>query len=224
MNRRFRILLFLFISVAVSISVFLSALCSAVEAQQVGKVPRIGYLSGGSPSSSAPFVDAFRQGLRERGYVEGHNIAIEERFAEGKFDRLPHLAGELVRLRADVIVTAGQPAIRAAMQAASTTPIVMAISGDAVETGLVTSLARPGGNVTGLSILAPELTGKRLQLLKEAVPQVSRVAVLWNPTNQDSQLNLESDADDRTGLGVGPAISGSARPKRIRGCFRRDQT
>jgi putative ABC transport system substrate-binding protein len=130
--------------------------------------------------------------LRDLGYVEGQSIVIEYRYAEGRPDRLPVLSAELVRLKGDVLVTAGRPAIRAAKEATTSIPIVMAISGDAVATGLVASLARPGANLTGLSILAPELTGKRLQLLKETVPKVSRVAVLWNPTNPDSQLNWKA--------------------------------
>jgi putative tryptophan/tyrosine transport system substrate-binding protein len=150
------------------------------EAQQPKKVPRVGVLRSGSPPD--PYVDAFRQGLRDLGYIERQTIAIEYRWAEGKSARLPLLAAELIQLKVDVILTQGEVATRAVKEATSTIPIVMATSGDPVGAGLVASLARPGGKVTGLSAVAPDLTGKRLQLLKEAVPKVSRVAILYNPT------------------------------------------
>jgi len=155
----------------------------AARAQQMGKVPRIGYLGSSSPSLEPHFVEAFRQKLRELGHIEGENIAIEYRWAEGQDGRLPELAAELVRLQPNVIVTAGTPGALAAMQATKTIPIVMASSGDPVGAGLVTSLARPGGHVTGFTIVGPQIEGKRLDLLKEAVPELSRVAVLWNPSN-----------------------------------------
>jgi putative tryptophan/tyrosine transport system substrate-binding protein len=150
---------------------------------QSGKVYRIGFLSAGSPSTHGPRVEAFRAGLRDLGYVEGKNILIEYRWADGKSDRLPALAAELARLNVDVLITAGTPGIVAAKQATTTIPIVMAGSGDAVATGLVASLARPGGNVTGLTDAVPELMAKWLELLKEAVPRTQRVAVLVNPDN-----------------------------------------
>jgi putative ABC transport system substrate-binding protein len=159
------------------------ALPLAAEAQQAGKVYRIGYLGTSSPSLEPHYVEAFRQKLRDLGYIEGQNSVIEYRWAEGQDDRLPGLAAELVRLKADVIVTTGTPGTLAAKQATKTIPIVMASSGNPVQSGLVASLNRPGGNVTGLSIFAPELEGKRLELLKEAVPRLSRVALLWNPAN-----------------------------------------
>ena len=155
----------------------------AARAQQMGKVPRLGYLGSSSPSLEPHFVEAFRQKLRELGHIEGENIAIEYRWAEGQDRRLPELAAELVRLQPNVIVTAGTPGALAAMQATKTIPIVMASSGDPVGAGLVTSLARPGGHVTGFTIVGPQIEGKRLDLLKEAVPELSRVAVLWNPSN-----------------------------------------
>jgi putative ABC transport system substrate-binding protein len=155
----------------------------AAEAQQAGKVYRIGYLGTSSPSLEQHLVEAFRQRLRELGYIEGQNITIEYRWAEGHDDRLPGQAAELVRLKADVIVTTGTPGTLAAMQATKTIPIVMTSSGDAVLAGLVASLARPGGNVTGLTLFGPELEGKRMELLKQAVPRLSRVALLWNPAN-----------------------------------------
>ena len=159
------------------------ALLCPAEAQQPTKVPRIGYLAGTSASGQSARIEAFRQGLRELGYVEGKNIVIEYRYAEGKLDRLPALAAELVRLKVDVIVTAGPAATRAAKEATITIPIVMAQDTDPVGNGFVASLARPGGNITGLSTLAPEISGKQLELLKEIVPKLSRVAVLGTSTN-----------------------------------------
>ena len=149
------------------------------------KSRRIGYLSSFDPATESTRSEAIRLALRELGYIEGQNIAIEYRYAEGKRDRLPELAAELVRLKVDIIVVAGgDPAIRAAKNATKTIPIVMAGPGsDPVEAGLVESLARPGGNVTGLTILSRELGGKRLELLKEAVPKLARVAVLYDPAN-----------------------------------------
>jgi putative tryptophan/tyrosine transport system substrate-binding protein len=151
------------------------ALCFSAEAQQPKKIPRIGFLSFGSPSV---LIEAFRLGLRELGYVEGKNIVIEWRYAEGKQDRLSEFAAELVSLKVDAIVTASPTDTRAAKQATVTIPIVMAQDRDPVGNGFVASLARPGGNITGLSTLGPELSGKRLELLKEVVPRLSRVAVL----------------------------------------------
>ena len=153
---------------------------AVVEAQQPVKIPRIGILIAGSASSYSARVEGFRRRLRELGYVEGKNIVIEYRYAEGKFERLPDLAAELVRLKVDVIVTTG-PAILAAKKASPTIPIVFAAAGDPVGSGLVSSLARPGGNITGLSLNAPDLDGKRLELLKEAFPKIARVAFLWEP-------------------------------------------
>ncbi len=151
------------------------------EAQQAAKIARIGYLVL-NLAANPHLTEAFRQGLRDLGYVEGRNVVIEYRDAEGKFERLPALAAELVALKVDVIVVAGGTLVAlAAKQATRTLPIVFTPAADPVESGLVTSLARPGGNVTGLSILAPELVGKCLEQLKQAVPRVSRVAVLWQP-------------------------------------------
>src|SRR5712691_2161119 len=151
------------------------------EAQQATNVHRIGRLSAGSPTAPNPNLEAFRQGLRELGYVEGQNLIIESRYAEGSEERLPDLAAELVRLKVEVIVAGGSSTIRAAQHATRTIPIVMAVSYDPVGRGLVASLARPGGNTTGVSTLGTELPGKRLELLKETVPQSARVAVLANP-------------------------------------------
>ena len=166
----------------------LFALCFSAEAQQPKKVPRIGYLSSRDPASESARSEAIRLALRELGYIEGQNIAIEYRYAEGKLDRVPELAAELVRLKVDIIVVAGgDRRIRAAKNATKTIPIVMVGAGaDPVEAGLVESLARPGGNVTGITNLTRELGGKRLELLKEAVPKIARVAVLYDPANPGS--------------------------------------
>jgi putative tryptophan/tyrosine transport system substrate-binding protein len=153
-----------------------------VEAQQAGNMPRIGLLGTATPSLMSAWITAFREGLRERGYVEGQNVAIEYRWGEGKPERFPGLAAELVGLKVDVIVTSGPHAIRAARHATSTVPIVMAIVEDPVEQGFITSLAHPGGNLTGLSFQDSELVTRRLQLLREALPGVIRVAALWDST------------------------------------------
>ena len=160
----------------------LLALCSAVDAQQPTKIPRIGYLSTVSPAVNATRIEALRQGLRELGYVEGKNILIEWRYAEGKVDRLSSLAAQLVHLKVDLIVTAASPPTRAAKELTSTIPIVMAFDDDPVGSGFVASLARPGGNVTGLSSLALQIGGKQLELLKEIIPRLSRVAILGTST------------------------------------------
>jgi ABC-type uncharacterized transport system substrate-binding protein len=162
----------------------------AAEAQQAAKVPRIGYVST-NLAANPHTREAFRQGLRDLGYVEGRNVVIEYRSAEGKVERFPALAAELVALKVDVIVAANTRAALAAKQATRTLPIVFATAVDPVASGLVTSLARPGGNVTGLSILAPELVGKCLELLKQAVPGVSRVAVLWQPGGYGERTEKE---------------------------------
>ena len=156
---------------------------SFAEAQQATKVPRIGFLAAGSPSSDAAWIEAFRQGLRELGYVEGQSIVIEYRYGEGKTDRFPNFATELDQLKVDVIVVGGASATRAAKNVTKLIPIVMANVTDPVVLGFVASLARPGGNITGFTNLAPELGGKRLELLKEIVPKLSRVAVLGDPTS-----------------------------------------
>ena len=178
----------------------------AAEAQPAGKVYRIGYL-GNAPSNTSPqvsrFHDALRQGLRERGWVEGRNVVIEWRFAEGRMERLPDLVAELIHLKVDVIVTsAGAPAAHAAKQATTTIPIVAIAVSDPVGQGLVASLARPGGNVTGLATLFPELAVKRLGLLTETLPRVSRVAVLWNAANPGNVLILSGVQAAARTLGV----------------------
>jgi putative ABC transport system substrate-binding protein len=176
--------------IAFALTAVLLALSFPAQAQQPKKVPRIGFLSGSPPSSITARTEAFRQGLRDLGYVEGKNIVIEWRSGEGKRDRFPALAADLVRLKVDVIVTAGPLVTRAAKQATSTIPIVMAQDPDPVGNGFVASLARPGGNITGLSSLAPGLTGKQLELLKEIVPKLSRVAVFETSTRPGNAQTL----------------------------------
>jgi ABC-type uncharacterized transport system substrate-binding protein len=175
---------------ALSFGAMLFALCTPAQAQQSTKIPRIGILSPVSGSVFPARVEAFRQRLRQLGYVEGKNILIEYRYAEGKSERLPDLAAELVRLKVDIIVTIGPGPTLAAKKASGTIPIVFAGASDPVGTGIVSSLARPGGNITGLSLMAPDLDGKRLELLKEAFPKVARVAFLWNPSGARGNLPL----------------------------------
>jgi putative ABC transport system substrate-binding protein len=163
-----------------ALSTILFALCVFAEAQQPKKVPRLGFLS---PTSDDSRVEVFRQGLRELGYVEGQNIAIEYRWADGKFDRLPDLALELVRLKVDVVVAVVTQASLAAKMATGTIPVVMIGVSDPVGSGLVVSLARPGANITGTSSMTAEIIGKQLELIKETLPKISRVAALWNPAN-----------------------------------------
>jgi putative ABC transport system substrate-binding protein len=158
------------------------------DAQQPERIPRIGDLAGPSATFFSARLESIRQGLRELGYVEGKNILFEYRYAEGKLDRLPDLAAELVRLKVDLIVTASDPAILAAKKASPTIPIVFGAAADPVGSGFVSSLARPGGNITGLSVMSPDLDGKRLELLKEAFPTVARVAFLWQ-SSSDSRGN-----------------------------------
>jgi putative ABC transport system substrate-binding protein len=171
----------------------LFAFCSSAEAQQPKKVPRIGFLSAGDAARQSIPSEAIRLALRELGYIEGQNIAIEYRYAEGKQDRYPEIAAELVRLKVDIIVaTGGNVLVRAAKNATKTIPIVMSGAGlDPVEAGLVESLARPGGNVTGITNLSIELGGKRLELLKEAVPKVARIAVLYDPVTPGGVRELK---------------------------------
>ena len=174
-------------------AVVLLAVAAITEAQQPKKVPRIGYLSSSDPATESTRAEAIRLALRELGYIEGQNIAFEYRYAEGKRDRAPELAAELVGLKVDLIVVAGGGNwVQAAMNATKTIPIVMTgVGPDPVKAGLIESLARPGGNVTGLTILNPELGGKRLELLKEAVPKLARVAVLYDPALPSSVIEVK---------------------------------
>ncbi len=178
----------------------LLALCFSADAQQTTKVPRIGYLTGATPDGQSARIEAFRQGLRELGYVEGKNIVVEYRYAEEKLDRLPALAAELVRLKVDVIVTGGSGNTRAAKEATNKIPIVMAQDSDPVANKFVASLARPGGNITGLATLAPEIGGKQIELLKEIVPKVSRVAVLGAPSTTPGILQQRREIELAAGV------------------------
>jgi len=191
---------------------------AVAQAQQTTKIPRIGYLGGASPSSARR--EAFRQSLRELGYVEGKNIIIEWRSGEGKVDRVPGLAAELIRLKVDVIVADGSASTRSAKEATNTIPIVMAQTTDPVGTGIVVSLARPGGNITGLSNLAPELSGKRLEILKEVLPKLSRVAVFGTSTVPgNAQLLRENELAAR-GLKVQLQYLDVLDPKDVEPAFR----
>jgi putative ABC transport system substrate-binding protein len=178
-----------------SVIAFVLMVSGAVaQAQEQSKIPRIGYLTASTPAANSHRSEGFQQGLRELGYVEGKNIIVEWRYAEGKFDRLPALAAELVRLKVDIIVTSGATGTRTAKEATNTIPIVMAQDRDPVASGFVASLARPGGNITGLSTLAPEISGKQLEILKEIVPKLSRVAAIGSsaePGNAQVQKELE---------------------------------
>jgi putative ABC transport system substrate-binding protein len=174
----------------------------ASAAQSAMTLPRIGLLSPFSPSDTASWHEAFRLGLRDLGWVEGTNIRIEYRYAHGRDDRLPGLVAELARLKVDVIVTSVTEDALAAKKATTTIPVVMASAGDPLVTGIVESLARPGGNLTGLSQMAPELIGKRLELLKEIVPKLARVAVLWIPEHRASASNWKEIQRPARELGV----------------------
>jgi len=175
---------------------------SGTEAQQLRKSPRIGFLATGSASAEAPRVNAFRDGLRQLGYIEAQNIKIEYRYGDGRPDRLSSLATDLVRMNVDVIVAGGTP-IRAAKDATTTVPIVMAMSPDPVGSGYVESLARPGRNITGLSSMARELSGKRLELFRDAVPKIRRIGVLWS-TNSESAFNETALAAQALNLNIQP--------------------
>jgi len=207
--------------VAAVVPLLLSASLGTAAAQLSAKVPRVGYLNPGSPSDplSQRRLGAFRQGLRDLGYVEGQNIAIESRWAEGKHDRLPALAADLVRSKVDVIVAMTGAATQAAQQATGTIPIVMSLVNDPVGSGLVANLARPGGNVTGLTIMSPDLVGKQLQLLKEMVPKVSRIALLRHPDNPASAAQLREAEAAAQALGVRLQTLEARGPQEIDSAF-----
>ncbi len=202
------------------LSVAILACTHPADAQQPTKLPQIGYLTGVSLSTQSARIEAFRQGLRELRYVEGKNIVIEWRSAEGKLDRLPALASELVRLKVDIIVTGGPSATRPAKEATVTIPIVMAQDSDPVANGFVASLARPGGNITGLATLSPEISGKRLELLKETVPRLSRVAVLGTSTEPGNVQSLKETELAAGALGVKLQYLDVLAPKDIKTAFR----
>jgi putative ABC transport system substrate-binding protein len=186
----------------IALCAVLFALCSSALAQQTQKIARIGLLSPFSPSDSALWHGAFRQGLRDLGWVEGNNMSIEYRSANGESARLADLAADLVRLNVDIIVASVNTDALVAKKVTRTIPIVMASAGDPVATGLVETLARPGGNITGLSQMAPEMAGKRLELLREIVLKLSRVAVLWNPQGKTSTLNWKEIQPPARQLGL----------------------
>ena len=191
----------------------------AAEAQPAGKVYRIGVLEPTSMALNAANLDAFRQGLRELGYVEGRNMRIEYRSADGRSERFPDLAAELVRLKVDVILTRGTPAVMAAKNATGTIPVVMAASGDPVLSGVVSSLARPGGNVTGLSAVAVEVSGKRLELIREVAPGVSRVAALFNMSNPNDALQWKEIETAAPSLRVQLQLLDVRKPGDFAGAF-----
>jgi putative ABC transport system substrate-binding protein len=207
-----------FVRFFVALSAVLFALCVPAEAQQPAKIPRMGLLTWASPSpSSSP--TPFDQGLRQLGYVDGQNIAIERRYANGQLDRLPALATELARLPLAVILTQSFPAAFAAKRATSTIPIVVMGAGDPVATGLVASFARPGGNITGVSALETELSGKRLEVLKEAFPKLARVAVLWNAADLGMTLKFREIELAAQALRVAVHASAVREPKDFDGVF-----
>ena len=193
-----------------AICAMLLAFSLPAEAQHARKIARIGILTGQSSSVASSRMEAFRKGLIDLGYTEGKNIAIEQRYADGRLERLPDLAAEVIRLKVDVILALGTPAARAAKQATTTIPIVMT-GGDPVRAGIVNSLARPGGNVTGLSDSTVDVSTKRLELLKEVVPKFSRVAILWNPLNPTNPLQLKDTQD------AAPALSMTVYAVEVKG-------
>ena len=188
--------------IGLAFSAMLFALSYSASAQPQAKVPRIGFLSVQSSSLMAARTEAFRQGLRTHGYVDGTNIAIEWRYADGKLDLLPQLAAELLRLKVSLVVTGGPQATRAAKQATVTIPIVMTFDEDPVGSGFIASLARPGGNITGLSTHYPEISGKQLELIKECVPKLSRLAVIGNSTSPGNAQALKETEVAAAAFGV----------------------
>jgi putative ABC transport system substrate-binding protein len=206
--------------IGVALNTLLLAFCFPAQAQQLTKVPRIGYLAATSPSINPTRIEAFRQGLLDLGYIEGKNILIEWRFAEGKPDRLPTLAAELVRLKVDVIVSGGSTANRAAKDATSTIPIVMSQDNDPVANGFVASLARPGGNITGLATLRTELSGKRLEILTEIVPKLPRLAVLGSSSNPGNAQSLKETELAAGAFGVKTQYLDVLGPSDIESAFR----
>jgi len=189
-----------------------------VEAQQPAKIPRIGFLGLASASSFAKQVEAFRAGLRDLGYLEGKNIVIDYRWAEGKYDRYPALAADLIRMKVDVIIAPASTEVEPVRQATKTIPIVFAQHADPVGLGHVASLARPGGNITGVSMVMTELSAKALQILKDAVPQATRIGVLWNPTTPSHPVVLkEVELAGRQQVGwkeegIGDFVKGKFKP------------
>jgi ABC-type uncharacterized transport system substrate-binding protein len=205
------------VSVIALLALVLLAVPLAAEAQPPAKIARIGYLESGAPGT--PLVEAFRQGLRDLGWIEGQSIAVEVRAAEGKYDRLPELAAELVRLKVDVIFASSTPAALAAKRATTTIPIVIGRVADPVGSGLVTTLARPGGNITGWTHQGIELRVKYLDLVKEAVPEATRIGVLWNPANPIHGPSLKSMEATAEALKVELHPVGARDPHEMEGAF-----
>lgn len=208
-----------FIRLAGVMAILLVCVPLAAEARQAGEVRRIGYLDQGSSSRNRPYLEAFKQGLHDLGWIEGQNMVIETRFADGKTDQLPMLAAELVRLKMDVIVTWTTPAALAAKRATATTPIVFGFSADPVGSKIIASLARPGGNVTGWTHQGLELRAKYLELLKAAVPHAIRFGVLWNPTNQVHKPSLRVIEAAAERLKVELHLTGVRDPKDLESAF-----
>lgn len=207
------------IVVAFTISVLITP--SASQAQHRGHVPRVGYLGTSSASLESELVKAFREGLRDHGYVEGQNIVIEYRWAEGNYQRFPALVADLLKLKVDLILTAGTPGALAAKRATQTIPIVMAVTGDAVATGLVSSLARPGGNLTGLTTMVPDLEGKRLEILREVLPKLVTVVVLLNTANPLTAIQWEQTKTSANTLGIQLQPIEVQRPEDFKDAFAR---
>jgi len=203
--------------VAFALSVLLTP--PATEAQQKAHLPRVGYLGTSSASLEAELVKAFREGLRDLGYVEGQNILIEYRWAEGNYQRFPDLVADLVNLKVDLILTAGTPGALAAKRATQTIPIVMAVTGDAVGTGLVSSLARPGGNLTGLTMMVPDLEGKRLEILREVVPKLTALVVLLNTANPLTAIQWKQTEISARTLGIQLQSVELRRPEEFKDAF-----
>lgn len=199
--------------------VLLSTSLNAAVAQQPGKVPRVGFLTAFSPSDYPAWRKEFRQGLQDLGYTEGQNIVVEYRYANGRPERLPSLAAELVRLRMDIVAAETTPANLAMKQATTTIPIVMTLVADPVGSGLVSSLARPGGNITGLSLQLPDIVPKRLQLLREVVPTVSRVAILWNAASPITPPQFRAAEAAAPALGMQLESLGVRTPADFEGAF-----
>jgi len=190
-----------------------------VDAQPPGKVARVGLLSAGSERQNEPYLDAFRDGLRELGFVDGRNVAIDARWADGKYDRLPRLAADLVQLKVDAILAWNAPAVAAMSKATSDIPIVMTVLVDPVAAGLVQSLARPGKNLTGLSMISPELVGKQVELLKEVLPRMSRLAVLGNPANPGNAPQVQEAVAAAQRLGLRVQVLEARAPSEIDATF-----
>ena len=198
---------------SVAACVLLLVLSGPTEAEQKKQMPEIGYLSSVTPSGNLAYDEAFRHGLRDLGYIEGRNVTIEYRYAEGKLDRLPELAAQLVHLKVDLIVAPYTPTAVTAQEATKTIPVVFAIVADPLGVGLVASLAHPGANLTGTTTLNAELASKRLEILKEIVPKISRVAVLYNPTDQSNVVSLKEQQRLAAALGLTVQPFGVSGPK-----------